>query len=110
MGQGQLVICTCLSLSCHLPFLLPPDLGHEHPQGNGGTRKKSGRPKEPKPKTLRLKHTYLSKDRVLGCSLNTSSGQVVNFKFSIEYDKPKEIYHNFVREGGEGWEESGVKS
>lgn len=79
----------------------PPtaEIGHDHPQGNGGSRKKGGRPKEPKAKSLRLKHTYLSKDRVLGCSLNTSAGQVVNFKFSIEYDKPKEIFHNFVCEG-----------
>ena len=87
---------------CVCAFPTTPDLGHEQPQGNGGTRKKSGRSKETKTKTLRLKHTYLSKDRVLGCSLNTSVGQVVNFKFSIEYDKPKEIFHNFVREEREG--------
>lgn len=59
------------------------------------SRKKSSRVKESK-KQMRLKFTEKSEDNVVSCLLITSSGQAINFKFSLAYDKPKEIFQNFV--------------
>ena len=61
--------------------------------GGGGVRKKP-RVKEPK-KGLRLKLIEKA-DNVVSCSLVTSSGQLINFRFSLDYDKPREIFQNLV--------------
>ena len=61
--------------------------------GGGGVRKKP-RVKEPK-KGLKLKLIEKA-DNVVSCSLVTSSGQMINFRFSLDYDKPREISQNLV--------------
>ena len=63
--------------------------------GGGSFRSKKGsRTKDNK--RIKLKFNEKVKDNVISCTLQTSAGQVINFKFSLEYDKPHEIFNNLV--------------
>ena len=57
-------------------------------------KKSNSRAKETK-KTLRLKLTERYSTGVVGCSLSIGERKVT-FKFSTEYDRPKEIFQNIV--------------
>ena len=74
-----------------------PPLDTKQNQSTTGTngRKKVSRTKEAK-RTLRLKLTERTSD-IVSCALHTIPGQVINFKFSMAYDKPREIFQNMVR-------------
>lgn len=101
---------TLSSSSSHVPLSLPPSSSSTPPtleseqqsgSSNGGssgstsrTSKKGSRNKDNK--RIRLKFNEKVKDNVISCTLITSAGQVINFKFSLEYDKPNEIFHNLV--------------
>ncbi len=65
------------------------------PTVNGTGKKKPVRGKG----KLRLNflEVFGNKDKVVKCSLVTSGGQMVYFQFSMEYDKPQEIFQKFVR-------------
>ena len=62
---------------------------------SSSSNKKSTKVKEAK-KTMRLKLTEKTEANVVSCLLITSAGQAINFRFSLAYDKPKEIFQNFV--------------
>ena len=71
------------------------DVQHETihlPAGNGGSRKKAMRGKA----KLKLHFQEMTDGNVVKCKLMTSLGQSINFKFSMEYDKPQEIFQKFV--------------
>ena len=57
-----------------------------------GSKKKASRAK----KQLKLNLVGVMEDGVAKCTLNTVGGQVVKFQFSMEYDKPQEIFQKFV--------------
>ena len=56
-----------------------------------GSKKKQSRVKK-----LRLNLVEVMEDGVAKCTLATVAGQVVKFQFSVEYDKPQEIFQKFV--------------
>lgn len=58
-----------------------------------GSKKKPSRGK----KKLRLNLVEVMEDGVAKCTLATAGGQVVKFQFSVEYDKPQEIFQKFVK-------------
>lgn len=64
----------------------------QQPTTNGSGKKKVVRGKV----KLRLNGVSGDKDKVVKCSLVTSVGQMVNFQFSMVYDKPQEIFQKFV--------------
>ena len=69
--------------------ILPSEGEPHHPATNG-------KKKAPRGKVKRLKLVRVMPDHVVKCELVTSAGQVVNFQFSMEYDKPQEIFQKFV--------------
>ncbi len=73
------------SLSDHLP-------GTDKPHGGNG-KKKISRGKQ---KQLKLDFQELTIENVVKCTLNTNTGQVVEFRFSTKYDKPVNIFREFV--------------
>ena len=66
----------------------------DHSASNGAS-KKASKAKDPI-KRLRLKLLENLKDGVAQCSMTTVAGQMINFRFSTQYDKPKDIFQNMV--------------
>lgn len=75
-----------------------PELSHEGglPSTANGAKKKPVRPKVKQLKLTLVEVKQDKGDKVVKCTLATSVGQVVNFQFSLEYDKPQEIFQKFV--------------
>ncbi len=68
------------------------DQGTDH---TNGSRKKSRNKETKKILRLKLKERYTT--GVVGCSLSIGE-RTVTFKFSTEYDRPKDIFQNIVSE------------
>lgn len=74
-----------------------PVSGDDHAATNGAS-KKTNKAKEPSKPRIRLKLLESLKDGVVQCSMTTGAGQMINFRFSTQYDKPKDIFQNMVGE------------
>ncbi len=88
-----------------LPAEIPPQQTDIQPQpSTGGTKLSifpstngSGKKKAVRGKVkLRLNLVAVLDGKVVKCSLVTSASQLVYFQFSMEYDKPQEIFQKFV--------------
>ena len=79
----------------------------ESHQVSNGAKKKQSRIK----KKMKLSLLSVTEGNVAKCQLLTATGHQIHFQFSMDYDKPKEIFSKLVREGGErqrrGREEGG---
>ena len=108
-------------------YPLPPPPSHEDSGGLSGSeashdasslhqamssataarsKKGTSRSKVPKGK-MKLSLDEVLEGNVASCTLVTSKGNIINFKFNMDYDKPQEMFNNFVscfflrgREGG----------
>ena len=94
---GGLEASSSSSLMHDIPMADRERLPNSAPSGSerqisGGNGKKKG--SRAKPKQLKLDFQELT-NGVVKCTLNTSTGQV-DFRFSIEYDKPLTIFKNIV--------------
>lgn len=69
----------------------PPFASAGDRQGNGQKKMTRGKQKQ-----LKLKFQELTSDNVVKCTLNTSTGQQVDFRFSMKYDKPGTIFKKLV--------------
>ena len=49
-----------------------------------------------KSKPLKLSLVSVSDGKVVKCKLGTAAGQMINFQFSMEYDKPQEVFQKMV--------------
>ena len=72
-----------------------PAVGDDHPASNGAG-KKTNKAKDTSKPRIRLKLVENLKDGVVQCSMTTGAGQMINFRFSTQYDKPKDIFQNMV--------------
>ena len=63
--------------------------------GKGTLKKKNPRPK---PKGIKLLFkSYNFEKKTITCQLATNNGKLLEYKFSITYDKPEEMYRKFVK-------------
>lgn len=67
------------------------DFDSSSSQSNGNKRKSV----QKKSKPLKLSLVSVD-DKVVKCRLGTAVGQMINFQFSMEYDKPHEIFQKMV--------------
>ena len=63
-----------------------------HQGGNGGPKKKQSQRK----KKMKLSLLSVTEGNVAKCQLLTAVGQQIHFQFSIDYDKPREIFMKIV--------------
>lgn len=63
-------------------------------KGTNGTLKKKGQ--RGKSKQIKLNLVEMTDEKVVKCALVTGTGQMVNFQFSIKYDKPLAIFQKLV--------------
>ena len=63
-------------------------------KGTNGTLKKKGQ--RGKPKQIKLNLVEMTDEKVVKCALVTGTGQMVNFQFSVKYDKPLAIFQKLV--------------
>ena len=68
-------------------------------QASNGTKKKQSRMK----KKMKLSLLSVTEGNVAKCQLLTATGQQIHFQFSMDYDKPKEIFLKLVRKREGGW-------
>ena len=62
--------------------------------GNGTLKKKGARGKT---KQIKLNFVEMTDEKVVKCALVTVTGQMVNFQFSMKYDKPVVMFQKLVR-------------
>ena len=84
------------------PIHQPPHGESESSVSGMGGRDKMGllKKKPPRHKTKGIKllfKNYNSETKTIVCQLNTSNGKILEYKFSITYDKPEEMYRRFVK-------------
>ena len=63
-------------------------------KGTNGALKKKGQ--RGKPKQIKLNLVEMTDEKVVKCALVTGTGQMVNFQFSVKYDKPLAIFQKLV--------------
>ena len=63
-------------------------------KGTNGTLKKKGQ--RGKSKQIKLNLVEMTDEKVAKCALVTGAGQMVNFQFSVKYDKPPAIFQKLV--------------
>ena len=66
----------------------------EKEKGTNGTLKKKGQ--RGKSKQIKLNLVEMTDEKVVKCTLVTGTGQMVNFQFSKNYDKPLAIFQKLV--------------
>lgn len=64
-------------------------------KGTNGTLKKKG--PRGKLKQIKLNFVEMTDEKVVKCTLVTGTGQMVNFQFSMKYDKPLVMFQKLVR-------------
>lgn len=64
-------------------------------RGTNGTLKKKG--PRGKLKQIKLNFVEMTDEKVVKCALVTVTGQMVNFQFSMKYDKPLVMFQKLVR-------------
>ena len=64
-------------------------------KGTNGTLKKKG--PRGKLKQIKLNFVEMTDEKVVKCALVTGTGQMVNFQFSMKYDKPLVMFQKLVR-------------
>ena len=64
-------------------------------RGTNGTLKKKG--PRGKLKQIKLNFVEMTDEKVVKCALVTGTGQMVNFQFSMKYDKPLVMFQKLVR-------------
>ena len=74
---------------------LPQEGKSDKEKGTNGTLKKKGQ--RAKQKQIKLNLVETTDEKVVKCALVTGTGQMVNFQFSIKYDKPLAIFQKLVR-------------